>query len=61
MRLSVAIRLGAMLGAQTRGVFFKKSGGEIATCALGAAADALGETEKGLFLSGPTILDLQRA
>ena len=46
MRLSEAIRLGAMISPQTRGHFFKRAVADkvsvIATCALGAAALAVG-------------------
>ena len=61
MRLSEAIRLGAMLGSQTCGAFFRKRGDEVATCALGAAIEALGAKDKGLYLSFTTwpILNLQ--
>ena len=54
MRLSEAIRLGAMLGSQTRGAFFRKRGDDMATCALGAAIEALGAKDKGLYLSFTT-------
>jgi hypothetical protein len=49
--LAEAIRLGAMLGPQVRGTFFRKRNGEVQTCALGAAADALGAEKPGLFPS----------
>ena len=42
MRLSEAIRLGAMWSPQTRGAFFQRQGQEVATCALGAAFVASG-------------------
>src|SRR5262245_29499142 len=42
MRLSEAIRLGAMWSPQTRGAFFQRRGQEVATCALGAAFVASG-------------------
>ena len=46
MRLSEAIRLGAMISPQTRGHFFRRAvcnkESVIATCALGAAALAVG-------------------
>ena len=46
MRLSEAIRLGAMISPQTRGHFFRRAVSDkesvIATCALGAAALAVG-------------------
>ena len=42
MRLSEAIRLGAMWSPQTRGAFFHRRGQEVATCALGAAFVASG-------------------
>jgi hypothetical protein len=49
MRLSEAIRLGAMLSPQTRGAFFKRRGEDVASCALGAAAQAVG-TKPGEWL-----------
>ena len=49
MRLSEAIRLGAMLSGQARGAFFTERNGETATCALGAAANAVGTTEPVLL------------
>jgi hypothetical protein len=42
MRLSEAIRLGAMWSPQTQGAFFQQRGQEVATCALGAAFVASG-------------------
>jgi hypothetical protein len=46
MRLSEAIRLGAMISPQTRGYFFRRAVSDkesvVATCALGAAALAVG-------------------
>ena len=42
MRLSEAIRLGAMLSPQIRGAFVRRRGPEAATCALGAAFVATG-------------------
>jgi hypothetical protein len=50
MRLSEAIRLGATLGSQTRGAFFRKHGNEVATCALGAAVEAVGAKDKSRLL-----------
>jgi hypothetical protein len=43
MRLSEAIRLGAMLAPQATGALFSKDGG----CALGAALLAVGVTSEG--------------
>ena len=54
MRLSEAIRLGAMLKPQTTG-HYRKAG---ATCALGAAADAAGikrDMDNKLFLRFPIL------
>ena len=52
MRLSEAIRLGALLGPQTQGTFFRSGDDYMATCALGAAAGAIGaKNYKGLILS----------
>ena len=52
MRLSEAIRLGAMLSPQTRGAFFSRRGDAVATCALGAASVATGIGElAGMHLS----------
>jgi hypothetical protein len=42
MRLSEAIKLGAMWSPQARGAFFQQRGEEVATCALGAAFLASG-------------------
>ena len=42
MKLSEAIRLGAMLRPQGHGGLRKSQGGVLATCALGAACDAVG-------------------
>jgi hypothetical protein len=55
MRLSEAIRLGAMLSPQTRGAFFKRRGQEVATCALGAAVEATGMEASGGVWQWPVL------
>jgi hypothetical protein len=49
MRLSEAIRLGAMLRPQAFGKMFRTVRGEMRSCALGAAAEALGESPYDSF------------
>ena len=44
MQLSTAIRLGAMLRPQGFRQLFTNVGGEVRSCALGAAAEAMGCT-----------------
>lgn len=56
LRLSEAIRLGAMLKPQAFGTWFDGEG----TCALGAAIDALGITESNVLLLAQTIVGRAR-
>jgi len=55
MRLSEAIRLGAAMKGQVRGVFYSIQHGVPATCAWGAAFDAVGKLEEINSYLGPII------